>query len=230
MKIIFWGGAAKAMILYEILRDHGLPVATIFDYRLDAPEFETSARFINRARDFAAAASEHTHFVVCIGGERGYARWATSDFLIKHFQLKPISVRHSHAFAEKSAQLGQGIQMMAGSIVCHKVTLGDYSVLNTNAHVDHECEMGRGVHIMGGAAVAGRVRIGDYASIGTNATIMPNLSIGEGAVVGAGAVVTRDVEDHSVVIGCPAKKVGKAKTRFSRDILEAVLKEKVYAR
>lgn len=230
MKVVFWGGTAKAMILHEILQDQGVAVATIFDYRLDTPEFETSAHFINRATDFAVAVSQHTHFVVCIGGERGYARCATSDFLIKHFQLKPIGVRHTRAFAETSARLGEGVQILAGSIVCHKVILGDYSVLNTNAHVDHECEIGKGVHVMGGAAVAGRVRIGDYASVGTNATIMPNLSIGEGAVVGAGAVVTRDVEDYSVVIGSPAKEVRKAETRFSRDILEAILKEKDDAR
>ena len=43
------------------------------------------------------------------------------------------------------------------------------------------------------------------ASIGSNATILCGVTIGEGALVGAGAVVTRDVPDHAVVAGNPAK-------------------------
>jgi acetyltransferase-like isoleucine patch superfamily enzyme len=49
------------------------------------------------------------------------------------------------------------------------------------------------------------VRIGDKAWIGFNASILKGVTIGEGAVVGAGAVVTRDVPDHAVVAGNPAK-------------------------
>lgn len=50
-----------------------------------------------------------------------------------------------------------------------------------------------------------RVRRG--ASIGSNATILSGVVIGEGALVGAGAVVTRDVPDHAVVAGSPARVV-----------------------
>ena len=43
------------------------------------------------------------------------------------------------------------------------------------------------------------------ASIGSNATILCGITIGEGALVGAGAVVTRDVPNHAVVAGNPAR-------------------------
>lgn len=46
------------------------------------------------------------------------------------------------------------------------------------------------------------------ASIGSGATILPGVVIGEGAMVGAGAVVTRDVPDHAVVVGNPARIMG----------------------
>ena len=45
------------------------------------------------------------------------------------------------------------------------------------------------------------------ASIGANATILPGLRIGVGAMVGAGAVVTKDVPDHTLVVGNPARVV-----------------------
>jgi len=46
------------------------------------------------------------------------------------------------------------------------------------------------------------------ASIGANATIVCGHSIGRYALVGAGAVVTKDVPDHAMVYGCPAKVRG----------------------
>lgn len=59
-------------------------------------------------------------------------------------------------------------------------------------------------------------RHGDYVgatlkrgcSIGANATLLPEVTVGRWAMVGAGAVVTRDVPDHAVIIGNPARLRG----------------------
>ena len=46
------------------------------------------------------------------------------------------------------------------------------------------------------------------ASLGTGAVILCGITIGKEAMVGAGAVVTKDVPDHAVVAGVPAKVMG----------------------
>lgn len=46
------------------------------------------------------------------------------------------------------------------------------------------------------------------ASVGANATIVCGVTIGKWAMVGAGSVVTRDVPDHALVMGNPARIVG----------------------
>lgn len=53
----------------------------------------------------------------------------------------------------------------------------------------------------------GKVHIKKNAWLGMNVTICPGVTIGEYAVVAAGAVVTKDVPDHAVVGGVPAKVI-----------------------
>lgn len=46
------------------------------------------------------------------------------------------------------------------------------------------------------------------ASVGAGSIILPNVTIGEFAMIGAGSVVTRDVPDHGLVYGNPARQHG----------------------
>ena len=53
-------------------------------------------------------------------------------------------------------------------------------------------------------------RVGQGASIGANATVVCGNTLGRYCFVGAGAVVTRDVPDHGLVYGNPARLHGFA--------------------
>ena len=48
------------------------------------------------------------------------------------------------------------------------------------------------------------------AALGANSTILPGVTVGRWAMVGAGSVVTRDVADHELVVGNPARRLGSA--------------------
>jgi UDP-2-acetamido-3-amino-2,3-dideoxy-glucuronate N-acetyltransferase len=50
--------------------------------------------------------------------------------------------------------------------------------------------------------------VGKGATLGANCTIVCGHSIGQYAFVGAGAVVTRNVPDHALVVGNPARQIG----------------------
>lgn len=52
------------------------------------------------------------------------------------------------------------------------------------------------------------VTVREGASIGARAVCVAPVTIGRWASVGAGAVVTRDVPDHALVVGTPARRVG----------------------
>ncbi len=54
-----------------------------------------------------------------------------------------------------------------------------------------------------------RTLVREGASLGANCTIVCGHTIGRRALVAAGAVVTKDVPDHAIVAGVPAKIIGK---------------------
>jgi len=53
------------------------------------------------------------------------------------------------------------------------------------------------------------VTIEDHAWIGARAMILPGVRIGKGSILGAASTATKDIPDHSVYAGSPAKEVGK---------------------
>ncbi len=55
--------------------------------------------------------------------------------------------------------------------------------------------------------VSAPVVIGDNVWLGEKVAVLPGVRIGHGVVVGAGAVVTKDVPDHCIVAGVPARVI-----------------------
>ena len=56
------------------------------------------------------------------------------------------------------------------------------------------------------------ITVGKNSFIGARAMILPGVSIGDQAIVGAMSVVSKDVTDHQIVVGNPAKKIGERPT------------------
>ncbi|MHA1394175.1 MAG: acyltransferase [Promethearchaeota archaeon] len=65
----------------------------------------------------------------------------------------------------------------------------------------------------------------EHAKIGANSTILPHVKIGKYALIGAGAVVVKDVEDFSIIVGNPGKKIGDIRNLDKYEIdLKLILK------
>jgi len=72
----------------------------------------------------------------------------------------------------------------------------------------HQLPRDLDVAIMDGPLDFAAVAIGDGADLGVGAVVLPGVRIGRGAQIGAGAVVTRDVPDHAIARGVPARVTG----------------------
>ena len=77
--------------------------------------------------------------------------------------------------------------------------------------------IGNNVHIYQQVTIAmtesGRATIGDDVIIYPGAKIIGNVNIGNDVIIGANAVVVKDIPDHSIVAGVPAKIIKTRNTR-----------------
>ena len=124
------------------------------------------------------------------------------------------------AFVEiqKNAFIGARCKVSSHTFVCEGVTLEDevfvgHGVMFINDIYPRATADGALQTEADWTVVQTRVKRG--ASIGSGAVILAGVTIGEGAMVGAGAVVTRDVPDHMVAKGVPAR-VGRSARETQR--------------
>jgi acetyltransferase-like isoleucine patch superfamily enzyme len=134
------------------------------------------------------------------------------------------------AQVREQARLGRACIVGRGAYIGTGVVIGDGCKIQNYALVYEPARLGDGVFV-GPAVVlttdtypravnpdltpksaddwdAVGVTIGDGASIGARSVCVAPVTIGAWAMVAAGSVVTRDVPDHALVAGVPARWVG----------------------
>jgi UDP-2-acetamido-3-amino-2,3-dideoxy-glucuronate N-acetyltransferase len=114
------------------------------------------------------------------------------------------------AFVEiqKNAVIGARCKISSHSFLCEGVTLEDdvfigHGVMFINDRYPRATSGGRLQTDADWKVIPTLVKRG--ASVGSGAVVLCGITIGAGAMIGAGAVVTRDVPDHAVVAGVPAR-------------------------
>jgi acetyltransferase-like isoleucine patch superfamily enzyme len=113
------------------------------------------------------------------------------------------------------AVIGARCKLQSHCFICEDVTLEDevfvgHGVIFTNDLWPRATDdVGNLIDI---GWTLSRTLVRRRAAIGSGAIILP-VTIGEGALVAAGSVVTRDVPDHMIVVGNPARITGDVRTR-----------------
>jgi len=119
-----------------------------------------------------------------------------------------------NAYVDFDVVLGDNVKVQNNVSLFHGVTVEDGVFIGPHVCFAND-RIPRAINVDGSlkadtdwAVVPIMVRRG--AALGANATILPGITIGRWAMVGAGSVVTRDVGDHELVAGNPARRLGSA--------------------
>lgn len=111
-----------------------------------------------------------------------------------------------HVFIEGGVWIGDRVTVKNAVLVWDGVTVESDVFLGPAMVFTNDLQPR--THIKKGSSELVPTVVRSGATIGANATIVCGTTIGSHAFVAAGAVVTRDVADHALVMGSPAKQVG----------------------
>jgi len=110
--------------------------------------------------------------------------------------------------------VGPFVEITRGVTIGMRCLIESHSFICTGVTLEDEVFVGHGVVFVNDFyprthrhVVLAETRVRHGASLGSNATIVGGVTIGRFAVVGAGAVVTKDVPDHAIAAGNPARVV-----------------------
>jgi putative colanic acid biosynthesis acetyltransferase WcaF len=109
-----------------------------------------------------------------------------------------LTMRHRSCLGDRSNAYSLGkIMILEGATVAQE----SYLCTGTHDFKDPSLQL-----------ITEPITIGKNSFIGARTMILPGVSIGEQAIVGAMSVVSKDVPDHQIVAGNPAKNIGERPT------------------
>lgn len=153
----------------------------------------------------------------------------------KPFVAHPLSVVEDGATIGPGTRVWHFAHVRKGAVIGRDCIIGKDAYIDTEVVMGDGCKVQNGANLYKGLTMGSKVFVGpaaqftndlfpraelwddsrlvrttvkDGASIGSNATIVCGITIGRYATVGAGAVVTKDVPDHGLVLGNPARLRG----------------------
>jgi len=163
-----------------------------------------------------------------IGGQR-------ADGAAKNYFVHETACIDDNVEVGSGTKIWHFSHILSGSIIGEGCNIGQNVVIGPDVAVGSRCKIQNNVSVYPGVTLEDGVFCGPSmvftnvynpraeirkmdqarktlvkkgATIGANATIVCGVTIGCYAFVGAGAVVNRNVPDHALVVGNPAKRIG----------------------
>jgi len=129
---------------------------------------------------------------------------------------------------DRETKIGPFVEIQKNVVIGARCKISSHSFICEGVTIEDEVFVGHGVMFINDryprSTAGGKIKTTEDwevtptlvkrgASIGSGAVIMCGVTIGESAMVGAGAVVTRDVPDHAIAVGVPAKVIGDLRNK-----------------
>lgn len=187
--------------LAEVIRRRGEVLVGALDNLADEPEHSPPLEVLGRR---ALPSIDRDLCVALAAGPGAVRRQLHEAALVDGFTRFEALVDPTAVLAS-TVELGEGCTVNALSAIASHSRLARFVQINRGASVGHDVTLADFSTVGPGAVLTGFVDVGEGAFIGAGAVVRPRTVIGAHSIVGAGAVVTKDVPDHAIVVGNPAR-------------------------
>ena len=195
--VILLGAGGHAKVLLDILLEQNAKIIGIAEKDgADRPSDLCGVPVIGSDSDMGEYPPDEIELVNGIGsvGSTALRQRIYEKFKQQGYRFRQVV--HSQAIISRRAELGEGVQVMAGAVVNIGTRIRENSIINTNASVDHDCDIGAHVHIAPGVTLSGGVTVGDGSHIGTGASVVQGIIVGHHSFVEAGGIVMGNIRKH----------------------------------
>ena len=203
--VIIIGAGDHAKVLLDILLEQNVNVIGLTDKSISKRTCIYGVSVIGDDSEILKYKTDEIELINGIGsvGNTSLRRKVFVSLKEKGYVFK--SVIHPSVIISKRAKIGEGTQLLAGSVVNTEAEIGDNAIINTKTSIDHGCVIGKHCHIAPGCSFSGCVKVGEGTHIGTGTSIIQGINIGKNVLIGAGSVVISDVSDNEKAFGVPAR-------------------------
>ncbi|AET57666.1 acetyltransferase (isoleucine patch superfamily) protein [Paenibacillus terrae HPL-003] len=205
MSYIVFGAGGHGKVVVDILRSCQETIAGMMDDGIQAKKWNGLPNLggIGQLDEITLKYPEAL-YIVAIGNNS--IRMNIVERL-KQMQVQFGTAIHSSAVIGSNISIGEGTVVMPNAVINADTHIGEHVIINTAATIDHDCCVEHFAHISPGVHVAGGVTIGCRSHVGISASLIPGVSIGKDTIIGAASCVIRDLPDHVVAVGCPARVI-----------------------
>jgi sugar O-acyltransferase (sialic acid O-acetyltransferase NeuD family) len=141
-----------------------------------------------------------------------WTRKIVYEFIINQIpDFEFVSSIHPSVILGKNVKIGKGTVIGAGCILNSNVMVGEFCLFVSGSILEHDSIMEDFSSIHVGSVTGGKVLIGKYSAITSGVILFDRIKIGDHTIIGSGSLVNKNIPDHVVAYGSPAKIIRERK-------------------
>jgi len=208
LPVIVIGAGGHAKVLIDILLSLSIKVLGMTDPDPEkSPSSILNIPVIGNEDIISKYATNEIRLVIGFGSIRVTSARERAYLFFKGKGHTFANVIHPSSVIASEVHLGEGVQIMAGTVIQPGCNIGSNTIVNTCTSIDHDCKVGDHVHLAPGVTLSGNVIIGKRTHVGTGATVIQKIQIGRDSLIAAGSLIIRDIPNNVTAMGVPAKVV-----------------------